>query len=67
MLALRKVYAFFICLLCALPSIVVAHPGHDHGSSQSVLLHTLTYLSVVVAIGGISFFIYKKRNRQHGE
>lgn len=36
----------------------MAHPGHDHDASHSMLMHVLFYGSIVVVIAACTWFAY---------
>lgn len=51
----------FLPSLVLLPDMVLAHPGHDHTSETSGLLHTLMFISILaVAIAGVKLYQSKK-------
>ncbi|GLP97870.1 hypothetical protein [Paraferrimonas sedimenticola] len=51
----------YIMLLIAslLPSLAVAHEGHDHGHWSSGLIHLIT-LAAVVAVVAVAVFLIKR-------
>ncbi|MCV6590179.1 MAG: hypothetical protein OIF57_14320 [Marinobacterium sp.] len=45
-------------------NLVLAHPGHDHASWESPLIHALFYVSVVtIGVAALARLIKAKRNR----
>ncbi|WP_163133074.1 hypothetical protein [Agarivorans sp. Alg241-V36] len=49
----------WVMLALAAPYSVFAHPGHDHQSSWSMLIHLL-WLAPIVVAGGLLFATHNK-------
>lgn len=62
-----RIISSLAALSFVLPASVQAHPGHDHGSFFSGLVHPITgvdHLIMLLAFGALAFFAVKKTTTQ---
>ena len=59
---MKKILLSAAALSALIPSAVMAHPGHDHSSPYSLLVH-LAWIAPLVAVGAL--ITYKRKSKQN--
>ena len=57
----QTIQIFLASVLSIFTTVITAHPGHEHGTWEGMIMHIIFYAVIVIGLVGVAKYIYRRK------